>query len=129
MERILIAEVGTDWLHALRCLSLSQQPFTTLVQAADANALAACPWGESVPSEVVLLCAPELTSATVASRMELLRHLVTTTSPGATTFWMVVDAEQGELANDAFVDVVRNQLAPGFDVRATSLHAFTSRAA
>jgi hypothetical protein len=128
MERILIAEAGTDWLHALRCLSQAPQPFTTLVQAESAE-LASCPWGESVPREVVLLCAPELTAQTMASRMSLLRHLVTTTSPGATTFWMVVDAEQSELANDAFVDVVRHQLAPGFDVRATSLHDFTSRAA
>lgn len=127
MERILIAERDTDWLRALRCLSLAQRPFTTLVQARDDDQfLRECPWGDSAPREVVLLCGPSLSSEAVASRMCLLRHLASTGRPGQTSLWVVADSERGTVANEAFLDVVRG-LLPGFDLRATSLHALTER--
>jgi hypothetical protein len=127
MERFLIAERDTDWLRALRCLSLRQRPFTTLVQARDDEGfLRECPWGEVAPREVVLLCGPSLSSEAVASRMSLLRHLARTGRPGQTSVWVVADSERAAVANEAFLEIVRG-LLPEFDLEATSLQALADK--
>lgn len=129
MERILIAERGTDWLRALRGLSLAQRPFTTLVQARDDDDfLRERPWGEVAPREVLLLCAGSLSPKAFDARLSLLRHIAATARPGGTSLWVLSDSDEAKCANEAFLDVVRG-LLPGFDLRATSLSELTERSA
>lgn len=120
MDRILIAERGTDWLRALRCLSLAHRPFTTLVQAHDDEGfLREAPWGAVAPKEVVLLCASALTAGVMESRLALLRHV---SSLDRTVVHVVADSDEGALASRAFLEVVRD-LAPGLEVRVSTLAA------
>jgi hypothetical protein len=128
MERILIAERDSDWLRALRCLSLSQRPFTTLVQAPDDDGfLRERPWGDDAPREVVLLCGA-LSPEALAARLSLFRHIATSARPGQTTVWVVSDTDEARVANEAFLDVVRG-LLPGFELRAAALSELTERSA
>lgn len=118
--RMLIAERGTDWLRALRSLSLSHRPFTTLVQAPDEDAfLRDRPWEREAPEEIVLLCGAELSSDTLTSRLALFRHLAAESRP--TTVRIVADGD-GALAIEAFLEVVRS-LAPQLALRVVSLSA------
>jgi hypothetical protein len=129
MERILIAERHTDWLRALRCLSLAQRPFTTLVQARDDEGfLRECPWGAVAPREVVLLCGGALTADGLEARLALLRHIASTARPGQTSLWVVSDSDEATTANEAFLDVVRG-LLPGFELRSIALSDLTDRTA
>jgi len=120
MDRILIAERGTDWLRALRCLSLAHRPFTALVQAPDDDDfLREAPWGASpAPQEIVLLCADALSSAAMESRLALLRHVTQLDAP--VVVHVVADTDEGRLASQAFLEVVRD-LAPGLEVRVSTL--------
>ncbi len=124
--RMLIAERGTDWLRALRSLSLGHQPFTTLVQANDDDEfLRERPWKGTAPREIVLLCSPELTAAALEGRLTLFRHVASDALD--TTVQIVADSEDGALANEALLEVVRS-LAPALSVRVTSLAALASEA-
>lgn len=95
-RRMLIAERGTDWLRALRYVSLSHRPFTTLVQAReDAAFLRECPWEGRAPEEILLVCGNTLTADVLTARLALLRHVEA--QPGATSVRIIVDAEDGEI--------------------------------
>lgn len=124
--RMLIAERGTDWMRALRSLSLGHQPFATLVQSSDDEGfLRDRPWQGIAPREIVLLCARELTAASLESRLNLFRHVAN--DAAETSVRIVADSDDGALANEAFLEVVRS-LAPGLSVRVTSLAALASEA-
>ncbi len=124
MDRILIAERGTDWLRALRCLSLAHRPFTALVQAADDNDfLREAPWGGTPPREIVLLCADALSSAAMESRLALLRHV--SQLDERVVVHVVADTDEGMLASQAFLEVVRG-LAPALEVRVSTLTALAA---
>lgn len=122
MERMLIAERGTDWLRGLRCLSLAHRPFTTLVQAHDEDDfLREAPWSERAPEEIVLLCGSALTAEVMESRLALLRHV---SRLERIVVHVVADSDEGTLAGQAFLEVVRD-LAPALEVRITTLAALT----
>lgn len=120
-RRMLIAERGTDWLRALRSLSLGSTPFTTLVQASgDESFLHERPWSGRAPEEIVLLCGADLSAATLTSRLALFRHVAG--SPAAPAVCIVADSDESALATEAFLDVVRS-LAPGLHIRTLPLEA------
>jgi hypothetical protein len=120
--RMLIAERGTDWLRALRSLSLSHRPFTTLVQAPDDAAfLRECPWEGEAPREILFLCGDQLDIDILTARLALFRFIAET-ERGATSVRIVAESDDGELAHAAFLEVVRT-LAPSLAVEITSLAA------
>lgn len=122
--RMLIAERGTDWLRALRSLSLSTRPFTTLVQARDDEAfLRDRPWEGEAPTEILLLCGRELSVGILTARLALFRHIAE--QPGRTSVRILADDEDGELATAAFLEVIQG-LAPGLPVRVTSLRSLAA---
>jgi len=119
--RIFIAERGTDWLRALRLLSLAHQPFTTLLQANGDDAfLRQRPWTGTAPREIVLLCGPDLGARALEGRLSLFRY-VAVEAPD-TLIRIVADSDDGALANEALLEVVRS-LAPGLRVEVTSIAA------
>ncbi len=126
-RRMLIAERGTDWLRALRSLSLSHRPFTTLVQAPDDEAfLRECPWDGEAPEEILFLCGHHLDVDVLTARLALFRF-ISETERGATSVRIVAESDDGELAHAAFLEVVRS-LAPGLAVEITSLAAIAAEA-
>lgn len=124
--RLLIAERGTDWLRALRSLSLAHRPFTTVVQANDDHEfLRERPWQDAAPQEIVLLCGPELSAESLESRLALFRHVAS--APHEITVRIVADTDDGALANEALLEVLRS-MAPSLPVRVTSLAALAVEA-
>jgi hypothetical protein len=123
---MLIAERGTDWLRALRSLSLAHRPFTALVQAPDeAGFLRERPWQADAPQEIVLLCGDHLDIDVLTARLALFRFIAE--SRTATSVRIVAESDDGELASAAFLEVVRS-LAPGLVVEITTLAAIAAEA-
>lgn len=116
MIRILIAEHGTDWMAALRRLSLAQVPFTTLVQGRDDSGfLRERPWGPTAPADVILLCGGALSAAKIEARLALLRHV--SESAPQPTVWILADREEDALATESFVETLQSQVAPSLRVQ------------
>ena len=126
-RRLLIAERGTDWLRALRSVSLSHRPFTTLVQAPDdAGFLRERPWHGEAPEEILFLCGHHIDIDVLTARLALFRFIAES-GRGSTSVRIVAESDDGELANAAFLEVVRS-LAPGLSIELTTLTSIAAEA-
>ncbi|MFN7699268.1 MAG: hypothetical protein ACK6CU_05020 [Deltaproteobacteria bacterium] len=124
-RRMLIAERGTDWLRALRSLSLGHEPFTTLVQApGDEGFLRERPWEGQAPEEILFLCGHRIDIGLLGARLALFRFIAESDG-GAGVVRIVAESDEGRLANAAFLEVVRS-LAPGLAVEITTLAALAA---